>query len=99
MSSESVPPEVFARTGQDILRLSKGKELKDFSGRFNSAFGTNSKRCSILWKNLVRRKYIPKETSPKHLLWSLLFMKVYADEVILSSLAQCDAKTFRKWIW
>jgi hypothetical protein len=35
---------------------------------------------------------------PKHLLWTLLFLKVYGTE-ILSALAKTSRKMFRKWYW
>ena len=42
---------------------------------------------------------LPKQASPVHLLWSLMFLKVYASEHINSMIAEVDEKTFRKWTW
>ena len=36
---------------------------------------------------------------PEHLLWALLFLKLYELEPVNASLARCDEKTFRKWSW
>ena len=36
---------------------------------------------------------------PKHLLWTLLFLKGYSTENIHAQMAGCSAKTFRKWVW
>jgi hypothetical protein len=39
-------------------------------------------------------------TLQNHMLWGILFMKVYAKETALCSLAGgVDEKTFRKWVW
>ena len=45
-------------------------------------------------------KPIHKGVKPVHLLWALLFMKVYAEESIHAGLVGgVDEKTFRKWVW
>ena len=36
---------------------------------------------------------------PKHLLWALLFLKVYASEQVIRKFTGADEKTSRKWIW
>ncbi len=41
----------------------------------------------------------PKDARPKHLLWALLFLKVYATESINSLICGADEKTCRKWSW
>ena len=41
----------------------------------------------------------PQGTHVKHLLWALIFLKLYASESIHASLAGVDEKTFRKWSW
>jgi hypothetical protein len=35
----------------------------------------------------------------KHLMWSLLFLKVYSTEIVLVSIAITTRKTFHKWVW
>ena len=41
----------------------------------------------------------PKGAKPSHLLWALMFLKLYAIEHVHASLAGCDDKTFRAWQW
>jgi hypothetical protein len=36
---------------------------------------------------------------PKHLLWGLLFLKVYGTEDVLSDVVGMKRNTFRKWAW
>ena len=35
----------------------------------------------------------------KHLLWGLMFLKVYGSKKTHSSIAGCHVKTFQKWAW
>lgn len=42
---------------------------------------------------------MPQTTRPIHLLWGLLFLKVYGSEKTHLTIARVDAKTFRKWSW
>ena len=37
------------------------------------------------------------EAKPCHLLWALLFLKVYAVEDVLAGMCECDEETFRKY--
>jgi len=38
-------------------------------------------------------------THPNHLLWGLMFLKVYGTEPIHASIVGANEKTFRKWQW
>lgn len=61
--------------------------------RFMSHFGASPTQCSQIWILLK----VPKNGRYKHLLWALLKLKVYSTEEVLSGMAGCDEKTFRKW--
>lgn len=50
-----------------------------------------------MWSMLKNR--VPVDSSPVHLLWTLLFLKQYNPEHIMGTLLQRDEKTLRKWIW
>ena len=68
--------------------------------RFRSHFGIDWHLCSKLWFLLM--PYLideVKRAKPMHLLWALLFLKLYDGEEILASKVGCDEKTFRKWTW
>ena len=34
-----------------------------------------------------------------HLLWALMFLKLYTAECVLASIAAVDEKSYRKWAW
>ena len=92
------PKEVFV-----VMRFANGepfaKQTKTNVRRFRSFFGTSPEICSDLWELLVMADQIPDYAKPEHLLWSLLFLKVYGTEASLTSMVDCpDEKTFRKWV-
>jgi hypothetical protein len=65
--------------------------------RFRAMFGCLPGHCAILWNTINDEHPIGGE--PKHLLYALMFLKVYGTEHVHSSIAKCDEKTFRKWAW
>ena len=85
----SVAGELFHRP------LGKSEEMRE--RRFRSLFGISPLVCVHLWTLLYPQ--ISKRTEPRHLLWALLFLKSYANEVVLSAMTGADEKTQRHWIW
>ena len=79
--------------------IRKGDKPTDNQERlFRSQFGTSWFVCSDVWKMLETHKPNSKR-EPKHLLWCLMFLKVYANESTHSRLVGAAVKTFRKWVW
>jgi hypothetical protein len=57
-----------------------------------------------LWWLLVKNDLLPEKSRPKHLLWTLYFLKVYPKQspgcsVAGASSGAVDPKTFKKWVW
>ena len=49
---------------------------------------------------LVEGSMIPFQGAKAfHLLWALMFLKLYAAECVLASIAAVNEKTYRKWAW
>ncbi len=67
--------------------------------RFREHFGCDPAVASYLWNRIKgKNKEKLKQSRPEHLLWALLFMKLYLSESSLCSMCGCkDEKTFRKW--
>lgn len=84
---------------QCITRRSPALSRSINRRRFNANFGVNSHVISYVWELLLQKDNLPKGFRPTHLLWTLVFMKLYACEAITSALCQCDEKTLRKWVW
>ena len=92
--------KAFLVEGLKILRK-KGyhhSSRRTLDRRFRALFGTSPKVCRILWDK-VYEESTPRGAKPKHLLWALLFCRVYNTEHVNASMAGCDEKTFRKWSW
>jgi hypothetical protein len=92
--------ETFLLEGRRIMRycnhqISSAVEYRRFRGNF----GTTPAICVILWDMITPNEMIPKGVKCCHLLWALMFLKLYASEHVLCNMAECDEKTFRKWAW
>lgn len=61
---------------------------------FRAFFGTSPQICVIVW-NMLSQK--PANSSPEHLLWALMVLKLYNLESVNASLVDVTEKTFRKW--
>ena len=91
----------FETEGLKIMKRRK-KSFHTFFRQFRSHFGTTPTVCLIIWERLdpyENIRPIHKGVKLKHLLWALLFMKIYGTEHFHSSLTGVDEKTFRKWSW
>ena len=65
--------------------------------RFKSSFGVPPDICVILWRHIFN--HVMSCTIPIHLLWALLFLKLYNNLDTNSSIAGVDQKTFQKHTW
>jgi hypothetical protein len=61
---------------------------------FKCFFGTSPENCEILWGLLAG--FHPPKSKPKHLLWTLLFVKQYSSDLANKGLTGADPKTFKK---
>ena len=91
--------ESFVINSMDILGR-KTSCIKSIERRFLSTFGVSPQIAVVLWNKIV----IPltnenKNIRIKHLLWMLMFFKLYAADEVLATLAGTTDKTFRKWVW
>ena len=66
---------------------------------FKSHFGVTPFVCRCIWVLLMRHDLKPEGGTPIHLLWALLFMKLYSSAKVLASMAGCCKKTYMKWTW
>ena len=92
-----LPPARFAEIGAELAQNSPGLSVLSENRSFRSLFGVTPYVCSVLWDLL--RTNMPQASRPIHLLWALLFPKVYGSETTHRTIARVDAKTFRKWSW
>lgn len=96
--------ETFRQLGNEIIGRRRNHNLfpADVTEKrcFHAFFGTSPFICALLWAMIEPSKTLPRGHHPKHLLWALMFMKIYATEPVHRRLAgNPDEKTFRKWTW
>jgi len=87
----------FLSTSEPIMRSTSGLSILVERRRFRAIFGVSPLVCSIVWNKLDGS--VCRRARPKHLLWALLFLKVYASEHNNRVLVNADEKSFRKWAW
>ena len=79
----------------DGRRLSEGEETK----RFRAHFGLSFLVMSELWSLLNPYEQISKRAQAKHLLWTLVYLKVYQTEGIHCTIVKCKTReTFCNWV-
>lgn len=64
---------------------------------FRAIFGTPASVVASLWDHCS--SLAPDNSQKKHLLWCLVFLKVYSTEEVHCGLVGTNPKTFRKWSW
>jgi len=65
--------------------------------RFRSYYGCSPGVCSVLWDRICA--LCPRGYSFKHLLWALMFLKVYGTESVLVGKIGVDEDTYRDHMW
>jgi len=79
-----------------------------FQKRWMSLFGVSPFICSLIWNVLAptMNQSFGRYVHPRHLLWSLCFLKVYSTERTMRIICgggekrkAPDEKTYRKWVW
>jgi hypothetical protein len=67
--------------------------------RFKAFFGMKPARASEVWSLLIGHNLMPPKAQPMHLLWALLFLKLYGTEDVNAGMIGHDESTIRKWVW
>lgn len=82
------------------MPLKETDECTDFEKRlFRGTLGISFSTMSELWNMLDPTTTISHRAKPKHLLWTLVFLKVYQTEPVHLQLTGCKSRdTFRKWV-
>lgn len=91
-----VPATTFEILGLELWKRAPGLSKVQRERSFSALFGSSPSVCSRAWSLISHT--LPNGSRPIHLLWSLLFLKIYANEAVNSALTGADPKTFRKWV-
>jgi hypothetical protein len=96
--------------GSDIMKrspplLMPGKRATTaatFNDRWISHFNTEPEVCLQLW-TMIRENPVDGldeyDFQPKHVLWALLFLKLYNTYTVLSGMCDCHEDTYSDWTW
>lgn len=94
MAVSVVTPEAFLAMGNGLI----DENATALDERpFRAHYGTGPLTCARIWTMCIDA--FPRGVLTIHLLWGLLFLKVYATEDVLCKIAKTTRKTFRKWSW
>ena len=103
-SARSLRPMTFGETATMIYEhaCSLYRRRSMNARLFASLFGANNMAIAKLWILICdgNTLYTGADgfVEPKHLLWTLMFLKQYTTEEVLASNAGVTAKTFRKHV-
>ena len=90
--------EFFEETAVTIWRRQNNHNTSHtFSRRFRAYFGTSSKVCYFSW--MMVKDSVSLNSKTVHLLWALMFLKVFSTENVHANIMSVDEKTFRKLSW
>lgn len=93
----NVTSREFFLKGMDYASRAPTPNCTNFR-RFKSFYGTTAGCCVYLWDRILPH-IGPDGGRHFHLLWALMFLKLYDSISVLSSIVQVDEKTFSKWTW
>jgi hypothetical protein len=91
--------ELFLTGRQFKQEAMKTLQCRRLSGRqYRSHFGCSERLTALAWNRMVSDGCLPTKAQPKHLLWTLFWMKSYETEEICCSTCNVGCEnTFRKW--
>jgi len=102
MQEEKLSESYWFETGYELVCGRPPRSQNEYTNRiFRQHFGCSPLVVTTCWNRLGDNKTRIKadKIDPCHLLWALLFLKVYGKESTNANLCKCSQKTFRKFIW
>lgn len=97
-----ITPGQFENIGREVLQLPTGERKicnSEEHRRFRSSFGASFQTLTVVWNRLKPKKSISRSAHPKHLLWTMVYLKVHSSESNHCRIVGCrDRGIFRKWI-
>lgn len=94
-------PERMSSFIEDTLQFPANRRWKEgtVERKVRAFFGANIDVITQLW-NQIDNGNLDRLASPKHLLWALIFLKLYdSEDVHCRIVGWVDPKTFREWSW
>ena len=108
MSSLMVTCEAieFLQTSNSLY-VQPGDDRRTLRGsleRYTQMYGVCPSITEFLWNYLVEDPCTDdllgsNRPCPKHMLWTLFFLRHYPTEAVAATIFHVGEKTFRKWVW
>ena len=96
--TEPITTDTIAAVAEPFIRRAVDIEKVTHVRIFNEHFGVTPWVTACVWNRLVHHDIVPSKAYPKHLLWALLFFKVYSTEHVHCSICQTTPETYRNWV-
>ena len=99
--SRDFSPLDFLELGTELKRRKVSTDNVNHC-RFKTWFGIDWNLMSVVWHLLWSIGWMARlkqQANPKHLLWTLLFLKEYKKEGDHAADFEAEEKTVRKWVW
>lgn len=97
-----ITPEGFVSLIGEVLQYPTNRRWtrETEERRCLAFFGANATVIATIWNKIVDDGNLDRLARPKHLLWALLFLKLYdTEDVHCRIVGWVDPKTFREWSW
>ena len=93
----TLKPSFWIRVGLEITygQLAGDRCFTSELKSFRSLFFIAPSNCSLLWAKIKQQNLAPR-AKPEHLLWALLWLKLYATDEVLAGILGVDEDTFRE---
>ena len=93
----------FCFIGMNIINQPSNGSISIMTCCFKAHFGIDWMLCAKIWgcilPLLTNRDLNLNGVKMKHLLWTLLFLRLYDTEEVLAAKVGTGEKTYRKWVW
>lgn len=93
-----VTPAMFQLLADELTRNCPHFSAMQQDRRYRAMFGVPIGIVHLVWTKLLSDSPV-NGGRPVHLLWTLMFLKVYASENVFRTIHGADEQTFRNWTW
>jgi hypothetical protein len=93
--------DIMKRSPPSLLPGKRASSAETFNDRWISHFNTEPEVCFELWTMIQDNPAdgLEYDFQPEHLLWALLFLKLYNSYTVLSGMCDCHEDTYSDWVW
>lgn len=93
-----IKPESFKHVANEIWGVDRTqRHSRIFESRFKGFFNYSAEQCAIAWNKMEEQDLLPYYVLPMHILWTLMWLKLYMIEEVMCSMLKVRDKTFRKY--